>query len=186
MNDQTPALADVLPWAEQMVRMGARACVVSQMTGLPTPAARKMWLTLNGVSSPSGQQPNDLLWYLRNPTRRFHSALLVQLCERARNTLPEHAAITHAYYHYAHLTASRPHVSGWQPQRGVDPAFRPGERDYEIPFARADYLLRFYTDEKLTNGRRKCPLICRRCTRCGSIYMAADTEGGAHHCPLCS
>lgn len=182
----TQLQTEPLPWAHQMVRMGARACVVSQLTELPAPTIRKLWISIHGVSSPSGQQPNDVLWYLRNATRRYHSALIVLLWDRARSTLPDYAAMTHAYYHYARLTASRDHQSGWVPIPGEDPAYRPSERDYEVPFSRAHYLCQIYTDARLTTGRRMCSLVMRRCTKCKAVYMAADTEGGAHHCPLCA
>lgn len=177
---------EMQPWANAMVRMGARACVVSQLTGLPAPTTRKLWIELTGDSSPSGQQPNDLMWYVRNDTRRFHSALIVMLFNRARRSLPEHAALTHAYYHYAQLTGAREHASGWTPSRSESSAFRPSERDYEIPFSRAHYLVKVYTDEMLSGARRKCPLVIRRCVKCGAPFMSHDTEAGPHRCPLCS
>lgn len=177
---------DVQRWAEKMVRLCARACVITQLTGLPSSEVRALWQRIAGRSSPSGQQPNDLGWYLKTANRRYHSALIVQLFSRAKSTMPDFAALTHAYYHYARLTASldRPNGSLWTPITGEDPAYRPNERDYEIPFSRAHYLCQSYTDEKLVNGRRMCELQIRRCAKCGGLYMSSDTEAG-RYCPLC-
>ena len=165
-----------------MVKMRARACVISQLTGLPPLAVRDLWQRTAGKSSPSGQQPNDLAWYTKTPIRRYHSALIVQFYSRALKTLPPYAALTHAYYHYARLTAPQKHKSTWV-EYG-DPAFRATEQDYEVSFARANYLCQIYTDDELSTGRRKCHLMIKRCRKCGGIYMSHENEAHSY-CPLC-
>lgn len=178
-------LAALYQCVQLLVKMNARACAITQLTGLPSLEVRDLWQSITGRSSPSGQQPNDLNWYLKTPTRRYHAALIVQLYVRALKTMPEYAALTHAYYHYARITGSMVNRSVWQ-ERG-DPAFRNSEHDYELSFARAHYLCKSYSDEVLSTGQRKCMLKIKRCHKggCGGIYMSTENEAGKY-CPLCS
>ena len=170
------------PWAVMMVRMGARACVVSQITGLAQLDARTIWKQIMGESSPSGQQPNDMLWYTRTPQRRSHAALLVRFYDKACATLPDYAAFAHAYYHYARMTASPATSNSWVSRD--EPAFRRSEQDYVIPFGRGFFLCQSYTDDTFAGGRRKCELIIRRCRKCQGQYMSHDSEA-AQVCPNC-
>lgn len=171
--------------ARTMVRLQARACVITKLTGLPSPRVRDMWQEINGHSSPSGQQPNDLLWYLKTPTRRYHSALLVQLYVKSLASLPVYEALTHAYYHYARLTSTKLKPEVWMFGEQPDPAFRKSERDYEISFARAHYLCQIYNDEVMADGKtRKCSLRIKRCTCCTGLFMGHVDEA-ARYCPLC-
>ncbi|WP_234265101.1 FlhC family transcriptional regulator [Hydrogenophaga sp. NFH-34] len=178
-------LAAMYQCVRLMVQMNARACVITQLTGLPSLEVRDLWQQIAGRSSPSGQQPNDLNWYLKTPTRRYHSALIVQLYVRALRTMPEYAALTHAYYHYGRITGSMVSRGVWQ-ERG-DPAFRASEKDYEISFARAHFICKSYSDELLSTGQRKCTLKIKRCQKgeCGGMYMSTENEAG-RYCPLCT
>lgn len=180
---QAPDSQHVYPWARLMVQMCARACVISQITGLSQLDTRNLWREIAGDSSPSGQQPNDLMWYLKTPQRRSHAAMLVRLYGHARRSLPEYAAYAHAYYHYARITASPAQSYLWAATG--DPAFRTNERDYVLPFSRGHFLTQSYTDDKLMSGRRKCELEIRRCRKCQGQYMAHVSEGGVI-CPVCS
>lgn len=182
MGITTTTLAHVYPWAIMMVRLGARACVVSQITGLSQLDARTIWREVMGDSSPSGQQPNDLMWYVKTPQRRSHAALLVRLYDHASRTLPEYAAYAHAFYHYARVTASPSQSDSWR--SSGDPAFRASERDYVIPFSRGYFLCQSYTDDTLMGGRRKCELVIRRCRKCQGQYMAHAGEA-SQVCPNC-
>lgn len=175
--------AQVYPWAGLMVRMRARACVISQITGLSSTDTRNLWRDIAGSSSPSGQQPNDLMWYLRTPQNRSHAALLVRMYNTSARVLPAYAAYAHAFYHYGRISASPEQRLSWM--RSGDPAFRESERDYVIPFSRGYFLAMSYTDEKLHNGRRKCELEVRRCRKCQGQYMAHVSEAG-HICPVCT
>ncbi|ABM59466.1 FlhC family transcriptional regulator [Verminephrobacter eiseniae] len=166
--------------AKVMAKMQARACVISRITGLSIADTRKIWHDEMGRSSPSGQQPNDDQWFLKSPLRRMHGALILQLYARAQKAMPPHAAFTHAYYHYARLTAGLAPRSTWQ----GDPAFRQSEDDYVIPFLRAHFLTLLYTDETLSDGQRKCNLQTRRCKSCGTLYLG-HVEEVSSKCPIC-
>lgn len=168
-------------WAEMMVGMGGRACVVAQLTSLPDSEVRSIWQRKIGRSSPSGQQPNDPGWYLKSPLRRYHSALLVVLYSQCVKQLPAHAAFGNAFYHYARVTAGLTDRDRWE----GDPAFRASEKDYVIPFSRGHFLTSFYSDETTDDGRRLCELQIRRCKKCQALYMAHSLEAGSV-CPSCS
>jgi len=175
----------IVHYAELMVKMRARACVISELTGLPSLEVRDLWQRVAGRSSPSGQQPNDLAWYLKSSRRRFHSALIVQLYHQALQDLPAYAAMTNAYYHYGQITAASAPRSSWID--GADPSFRGEERDYEVPFSRANYLCKAYTNDKLANGRRKCPLVIKSCRNpsCQALFMSSEDEV-REHCTVCA
>lgn len=174
---QKPNIPD---WAELMVSMGGRACIVAQLTGLSDSEVRTMWQRLAGRSSPSGQQPNDPNWYLKSPIRRYHSALLVILYSQCSKQLPSFAAFANAYYHYARITAGTVEPMKWV----HDPAIRTSERDYIIPFSRGHFLTSIYRDDMSDEGRRQCELVMKRCRKCQGIYMSHVFETG-HLCPLC-
>lgn len=172
----------ILFYAEKMVRMRARACAISRATGLPPSEVRALWRKITNQSSPSGQQPSDLAWYLRNTRTRTHSALIVQLYQLALKNLPSYAAITVAYYHYCHLSAPSADPMSWI--ASGDPAFRDSEESYAIPFSRAQYLCQIYTDDEMADGKRKCSLKIRRCKKCGCLYMS-DMDEHRDHCTAC-
>lgn len=172
----------VYSWARLMVKMRARACIVSKITGLSPADARRLWRDEFGnVSSPSGQNPNDDGWFLKTTARRMHGALILVLLAQARKTLPPYAAFAHAYYHYTRITAGTADRESWE----TDPAFRRCEGDYEIPFGRAHFLSLIYTDDKLVGGARKCKLHAKRCKACEAIYLGHIEEIG-RKCPICA
>lgn len=163
-----------------MAKMQARASVISQIAGISPADARKIWHEEMGRSSPSGQQPHDQAWYLKKTDRRYHSALIIMLAHRARQSMPEYAAFPYAYYHYARISAGTVPRSRWH----GDPAFRISEDDYTIPFARAHYLCQIYSDDVFENGRRMCELQIKRCIKCGGLYLSHINEPGKK-CPMC-
>lgn len=173
--------AAVYPWARMMARMQARASIISQITGLSVTDGRRIWHEELGRSSPSGQQPHDSNWFLKTAKRRYHAAWIILAANEASKTMPEYAAFAHAYYHYARVTAGSIPRSIWE----QDPAYRGGEKDYEIPFSRAHYLCQIYTDDTFADGRRKCELQISRCKKCGGIYLSHVNEI-SKKCPLCA
>lgn len=165
-----------------MVKMQARACVISRLTGISAAESRRIWHAENGRSSPSGQQPNDLRWFLKTAIRRSHSALILMLYNRAQADLPAYAAFAHAYYHYARIAAGESNQESWVDD---DPAFRSSEADYVIPFSRAHYLAVTYTDDTRLNGDRKCPLMLRKCKSCDATFLLDESET-EKNCPACA
>ena len=165
--------------ANFMSKMQARACIISRVTGLSTTETRRIWKRIAGYSSPSGQQPTDLSWFLKTPERRSHSALILLLYRQAQRTMPEYADFSHAYYHYGRITGGQIKPEIWQHK---DPAFRSREQDYVIPFSRGYFLAQTYTDDLRRDGTRKCPLQLRRCKVCGGIYLA-HWEEVQNKCP---
>jgi hypothetical protein len=166
------------PWGAAMARMQARACTISQLTGLSKNEACRIYKEVNGGrSSPSGQQPTSLDWFMKTPARRFHSAMFLMLYEQSAQHYPSGLALAHAFYHLSRMTADEhqaPVPMG---------AYRPSEDAYTLNFARASYLARVYDDEKDLHGMRKSSLKLHRCRVCRGIFLgeAHDTS----RCPLC-
>lgn len=168
-------------WARFMVKMQARAHIVSNITGISAADARRLWHEELARSSPSGQNAHDDAWFLKTTSRRMHGALILSLLSQTQKTLPPHAAFAHAYYHYSRMTAGVSDRHSWE----TDPAFRASEDDYVIPFGRAHFLSTIYSDDKLAGGARKCKLQVRRCKACEAIYLGHIEEIG-RKCPICA
>lgn len=171
---------EIYEWITLMIKMQARACIISKIAGVTSPEARKIWREETGRSSPSGQQPTDSSWFLKTPIRRFHAALILQLYARSVKILPEYAAFAHCYYHYARITAGIYPKEKWV---DADPAFREAEDDYVIPFSRAYFLVSTYTDDEVS-GVRCCELQVRKCRNCNSIFLSHVQEI-QRKCPQC-
>ncbi|TBR76979.1 MAG: hypothetical protein EPN64_04460 [Burkholderiaceae bacterium] len=166
------------PWALALAKMKARACTISQIVNTTEAEARALYKEANhGKSSPSGQQPVDIAWYTLTPERRFQSALLLVMYERACRSYPPGLALTHAYYHFSCITSGE-----WEDPYGT--AFRDSEKDYQLNFARANYLVKIYDDQKDLYGARKSQLQLVKCRVCGTIILS-QSDDADHRCPIC-
>ena len=89
---QTRALQEAIC----LTRHGARAGLVSQLTGLEKTVANRLYRQLHGRPSPSGQLPFADTWYLKQDGRMAQAALVWQLAQRfaqSRATRPAPDAI---------------------------------------------------------------------------------------------
>jgi hypothetical protein len=68
--------------AIRLTRLGARAGLVSQLTGLEKAVANRLYRQLHGRPSPSGQLPFSDTWYLRQDRRMAQATLVWQLSRR--------------------------------------------------------------------------------------------------------
>jgi len=68
--------------AIRLTQLGARAGLVSQLTGLEKAAANRLYRQLNGRPSPPGQQPFTDCWYLKQDRRMLHATLVWHLSQR--------------------------------------------------------------------------------------------------------
>lgn len=171
---------EILPWAKGMAKMLCRQPSIARVTGLSSSTVRKLWLSENGRSSPSGMTPSDIDWYLRTADIRYQSALLVMLFADAKKTYPPEVAFTNAYFHFSNMTSGE-----WARRRSSGGAFRDSEDDYVLNFARGHYLVSVYTDEASQTKQRLCDLKIRRCKGCGGIYMSHVNEVSGR-CPNCA
>lgn len=170
---------DLFPWARLMIRMLARASTVTRQLGLSKAEAGKLWRETHGRSSPSGQTPSDMNWFLKTPERRFDAAFMLLAYHTSLATIPAEKAFAQTYYYYARMTAA-----GWKDQTDCDGAFREKEEDYTIPYSRGDYLVRTYTDTRGIDGLRLCPLLLKACRICNTKYLSHVDEHGSK-CQIC-
>jgi DNA-directed RNA polymerase subunit RPC12/RpoP len=65
-------------WHEAMrlIELGARANLVSQLTGLPGSSVRRLYRQITGRVSPSGQMAYNDTWYTQNNLRMLHTSLI--------------------------------------------------------------------------------------------------------------
>jgi hypothetical protein len=68
--------------AIRLTRLGARAGLVSQLTGLEKTVANRLYRQLHGRPSPPGQLPFSEAWYLRQDRRMAQATLVWQLSRR--------------------------------------------------------------------------------------------------------
>jgi hypothetical protein len=169
-----------IEWGEFMIKLGARACIVATDTSLSDKTARKLWFEINQRISPPGQQPGDLMWYLKPTVRRFHAAMILALYGECQRSMPSYAAFAHAYYHYARMTASGSDRKTWM----NDPAMRSSDQNYLIPYSRGRFLCNVYTDELDASGNRLCQLKVKRCKKCSSLFLSTALEA-SQVCPNC-
>lgn len=162
--------------AKLMIRMNARACLIAQTLGISEPEARKWYRQIRGESSPSGQQPSDMRWYLKTSERRYSGAMLLSLYGICRQFMPAKWALVHAYKHYAVMTG------------GID---RGSEKSQVLPFSRANYLVQMFQDHSRLNAggainrhKTNVQLDIRRCRSCGTICLF-DVNDANRVCPFC-
>ena len=71
--------------AASLIRLGARATLVCQLTGLGKKTVSDLYLRLTGLPSPSGQVPFTDTWYLRCNLRMLHANEVWQLYQHFRS-----------------------------------------------------------------------------------------------------
>jgi hypothetical protein len=68
--------------AIRLTQLGARAGLVSQLTGLEKTVANRLYRQLHGRPSPPGQLPFSDTWYLKQDRRMLQATLVWQLSRR--------------------------------------------------------------------------------------------------------
>jgi CRISPR/Cas system CSM-associated protein Csm2 small subunit len=61
--------------ATRLIELGARANLISQLTGLPGASVRRLYRQMTGRASPSGQMAYNDTWYTQNNLRMLHTSL---------------------------------------------------------------------------------------------------------------
>jgi flagellar transcriptional activator FlhC len=69
-----------------LIRLGARARLVSQLTGLEKTTVKRLYHQLCGQPSPAGQMPFSDTWYRDNDLRMLHATLVWRLHRRLTRT----------------------------------------------------------------------------------------------------
>lgn len=87
--------------AAQLVQLGARTALVSQLTGLSRKVVKQLHLPLTGMPSPAGQVPFTDTWYLKNNQRLLHANVVWKLFQGFKHADRSPASIlTHVYRTY--------------------------------------------------------------------------------------
>ena len=87
-DESSPVDIDVVNQAQktleavQLVRLGARAALVCQLTGLTKKMVGRLYPLLTGIPSPSGLVPFTDTWYLKNNQRMLDANLVWRLFQR--------------------------------------------------------------------------------------------------------
>ena len=92
--------------AVHLVRLGARAALVCQLTGLTKKAVSRMYPLITGMPSPPGQVPFTDTWYLRNNRRMLHANVvwhLYQHLERIGYSSASAGVLIHVYEAYMEI-----------------------------------------------------------------------------------
>lgn len=87
-----------------LTQHGARAGLVSQLTGLEKKAANRLYRQLHGRPSPSGQLPFSDTWFLQDDRRMLHATVVWQLSKRfAESTATPARRLIDVYESYCWL-----------------------------------------------------------------------------------
>ena len=90
--------------AIQLVRMGARAALVCQLTGLTKTVVSRLYPLLTGMPSPAGQAPFTDTWYLRSNRRMLHANVVWRLYQHLENIgRSTSSVLIHVYEAYAEI-----------------------------------------------------------------------------------
>ncbi len=73
-----------------LIRLGARAGLAGQLTGLEKKTLKRLYRELMGKPSPSGQLPYSDTWLLENERYQFHANLIWNLYQRLKR--PDYSA----------------------------------------------------------------------------------------------
>ena len=166
-----------------LIRLGARASVAGQLTGLEKKTTKRLYQQLMGEPSPPGQLPYSDNWFLRNDRRQFHITL-----------------IWHLYHRFAPRTGSRAWVL-------IDTfeTYLQWVQEPLLDLHRTAHAIQLFTSglwvahccrvcnlvfpAPLDNNQHTCP-CCRQyqwhlCKRCG-LELSLKLHGvGRRRCPGC-
>ncbi len=78
------AYATTIQESIHLIRLGARAGHVSQLTQLDKTTAKRLYQQLCGKPSPPGQMPFTDTWYRENDRRMLQATLFWRVCSSAR------------------------------------------------------------------------------------------------------
>ena len=169
--------------AIRLTRLGARAGLVSQLTGLEKTVANRLYRQLHGRPSPSGQQPFSGTWYLKQDRRMAQATVVWQLSRRfARAEATPAQRLIDVYETYLWLEAEPlldimrvafvPHlvaVQEWQEQTCSQCAIQ-----YLVP------------QDSVGNTCWGCRLYLRhRCRHCGTPLTVRATGRHREVCSAC-
>ncbi len=113
LERESPVLAEIevvsqahaILEAVRLVQLGARAALVSQLTGISKPVVSDLYRPLTGAASPPGQVPFTDTWYLRNTQRMMHANLVWQLYHKLEQIGRSAASVLiHVYEAYLAIT----------------------------------------------------------------------------------
>lgn len=91
--------------AVHLVRLGARAALVCQLTGLTKAFVSRLYPPLTGLSSPPGQVPFTDTWYLKNNRRLLHANVVWRLFQHLEQIGTSTASVLiHVYEAYLEIT----------------------------------------------------------------------------------
>ena len=91
--------------AVHLIRLGARATLVCQLTGLGKKTVSALYPRLTGLPSPSGQVPFTDTWYVKSNLRMLHANVVWQLYQHfgsSDHTRP--GLVIHVYQTYLQIT----------------------------------------------------------------------------------
>jgi flagellar transcriptional activator FlhC len=112
-NESIPVDIEVVNQAQkileavQLVRLGARAPLVCQLTGLTKKVVSRLYPLLTGIPSPSGQVPFTDTWYLKSNQRLLQANVVWRLFQHLEQSGRSTAnVLIHVYQTYLQITTT--------------------------------------------------------------------------------
>ncbi len=79
--------------AVDLIRLGARAPLVCNLTKIEKATIRSLYHTIRGIPSPPGQAPFTDTWFLKNDLRQLHANLIWRLQQAITRTVRSDARV---------------------------------------------------------------------------------------------
>lgn len=157
--------------AVRLIKVGARATLVCQLTDLPKKLVKRIYTMLQGHPSPRGQMPFTDAWYLENDLRMLHATLVWQLHQRiARKNRSEARVILEVYAVYRCIV-NKPQLDFTRTVLVLRLVAMALWHERQCRYCDSAFLAP--SDEKHDIACPGCRLYHRyRCYRCGSAFDA--------------
>ena len=171
--------------AVRLIRAGARATLVCQLTDLPKKLVKRIYTMLRGQPSPRGQTPFTDAWYLENDLRLLHAALVWQSHKRIYRTHRSEARNMLDVYMAYRCIVDKPQLDLTRAVFVLRLIAMDLWHERQCPYCGNAFLAP--SDEKHDIACPGCRLYHRyRCYRCGSAYEARAMGRPRTVCGLCN
>jgi hypothetical protein len=169
--------------AVHLIRLGARAGLVTQLTGIGKATANRLHRELRARPSPPGQYPLTDAWYLRGHRRLLHANLVWRLYRRFECQGRTHTQCLIKTYESYLALVSEPLIDFTRAAFVPKLVAQGGWGEYVCAVCATAALAPTNNLATLCPGCRRYQQL--RCLRCGAARTGNRVAKWPHRCPAC-
>ena len=168
-----PDFGNHLALAKQLIQLGARPPIVSQLCQLSRKQSIDFYKSVKGYPPKQGMLPHDHQWVIRSASNNIHASLFLGILDDIRRRLSiQHASakiLVDAYSIYRNVASKI-----LAKRRGISPATQQLTLDINRAWSLITLLLAGH-------------LIFNTCSRCGTRYLSMiHPDATFSQCPICN